>query len=134
MMILHRHREGLGATAFLVLALGLVSCAPKVELMLETPSVPAASRSADCTIQWYSRSEVDRADFIDLGEVHVTDAGMTLPCNEEVMRAWVQREACQAGADSVVVLSIRKPDVITWCYRIRARLLRSREPEPASTQ
>jgi hypothetical protein len=89
------------------------------------------SRPKDCEIDWYDRSDALPEPYGDLGEIYVGSADVPAKCGEQVVRERLREAACKAGADAAVMLIVRKPDLLSFCYRMRARLLKYGEFAPA---
>ena len=115
----------------IVCAIVLVACAPNVEVRPTTLSSSIAPRPKDCEIDWFERSDALPEPYGDLGEIYVGSADVPAKCGEQVVRERLREAACKAGADAAVMLIVRKPDILSFCYRMRARLLKYGEFTPA---
>ncbi|HVJ94499.1 MAG TPA: hypothetical protein VM580_32150 [Labilithrix sp.] len=126
MRTLPRGRRWAAATGALVmLALSIASCAPSVSRSGYEPKSP------DATGCWVAvkRAAVVEPDQVDvLGEIAIGDTGFSSDCDEKTVIALLRKEGCSAGAHIVNIVEERRQDVASTCYRVRARLLRLRNP------
>ena len=106
----------------------LVACAPSVSVRTEKTAVPLP---ATCSPSFIELGEPVPPSAIFLAEVGVSDTGFSLDCGKDNAREVVRSQACLAGADTVRIVAVSEPNVLSDCYRIKAQLYKSGRSVPA---
>jgi len=104
----------------LLVALG---CAPSIDIALSQGD--AASKPPNCELDIYEPGLLPADHVLPVvGEVDIHDSGFTVDCGKARIRQLLRERACEAGADAIEIVQEKNPDLISSCYRVKARLIR----------
>jgi hypothetical protein len=109
----------------------LVACSPSVSRRGYTPVPPSNAAACKPALQW--RSQLPPIRYRVVGTIEVGDSGFSTDCDEQAVHRLLREEACGAGADIIDILKESRPDVLSTCYRVLARLLRLQPTERAGS-
>ena len=75
-------------------------------------------------IDIYGQDDNIPRDCKILGVVSIGDSGFSTNCDLPDVLAIAKEKAREAGGDAIQITSLRKPDIISTCYRITANILK----------
>lgn len=99
-------------------SLSLLSCAPAVYFSSSGNS--RDPKSPDHYIFVLPAKVSLPPNAVVLGEISVTDAGMSVNCDLPAVIEKAKQRARKVGADAIQVTAIREPDFMSTCYWIKA--------------
>ncbi len=106
-----------------LLALALLACAPKVSETWWAEGT--APKSPDCKLDVYEPGLLPTDHSLPvIGEINIRDSGFTVNCGRTRIRQMLRERACAAGADAIEITQEKNPDLLSSCYRVKARLIR----------
>jgi len=105
----------------LLAIVSLYSCAPKVQTSLIAKH-PALATTDEIVV--LDVNDSIPAGATELGEVKITDAGMTVNCNFTIVVERAKVEARKAGGNLLKITKHTAPDLMSSCHRITAKILR----------
>ncbi len=107
----------------LLVLLVSAGCGPSLKRIgYETPTAPMRE---NCDVTFIEPEQNKKIPGKLLGTLKVGDSGVSLDCNETVVRKLLREEACRIGADVVVLRDVQKPGFSSSCYRVTADLVQS---------
>ncbi len=109
--------------AYLLLlhCLFIASCAPSINYTLIKES-GTPKGLADRIDIYLDDQNIPRGVTV-IGEVHVGDTGLSVGCGYNTALSLVKDQAREVGADAAYLVRVLKPDILSTCYRVTARLL-----------
>ncbi len=114
------------ATLLLFVVLG-ISCAPKIKSSLSTTNyAPLADDEAVFIVDVRGQFPENSA-FV--GDLKIGDSGFTTDCGYESVMENARNAARKAGSNFVKLIEIKKPNLGSTCYRIKAQLYRNLDQE-----
>ena len=102
----------------IVASLSILSCAPAVYFSSSGNS--RDPKSSDYYIFVLPAKISLPTNAVVLGEISVTDAGMSVNCDLPDVIEKAKQRARKVGADAIQITSIREPDLMSTCYWIKA--------------
>jgi hypothetical protein len=84
------------------------------------------SNSNDCSIQLLKDVSINEEVDTVLGRIQLKDTGFTFACGEDDAIEILKREGCSIGADAVIIISEKRPDFLSSCYRANAVFIKHR--------
>ncbi len=111
-------------TNIFVLALLLVmaafqGCAPSEKVWV---SSPRDALPENCPVTLYGVNEQKPAKYESLGIIKLGEKGLSISCQRKDAEAEMQAEACKAGANAIIIVTEKEPDLLSTCYRATAEL------------
>lgn len=67
-----------------------------------------------------------------IGEISVHDSGISINCGFDVVLSNAIEQAKKVGADAIKIIEVKKPDMISTCYRIKALAISYKGPKSDS--
>ena len=107
--------------ALVLMVFGLVGCA--TETSLNIYSQPNGSKPIGCPMEIYRNPSFIKKPFDIIASIKVDDTGFTFNCGYEKTMQTIRDNACEVGADAVLIVDERKPDMRSTCYRADASML-----------
>jgi hypothetical protein len=74
----------------------------------------------DCGITFLKDVPVDENADSVLGRIKLKDTGFSFACGEDDAIEILKREGCSLGADAIIIISEKRPDFFSSCYRAEA--------------
>jgi len=105
----------------LLLLFGIVGCATKTQLNVY--SQPEGSKPIGCDLEIYRDPSYIKKSFEIIASISVDDTGFTLNCGLEETMKTIRDNACEVGADAVLITNEESPDIWSTCYRADATML-----------
>jgi hypothetical protein len=122
---LMKTRFSLGLATLLVL-----SCAPAVRLTRHSEALVA--KPPDCELDVYEPGLLPADHSLPVvGDIYIHDTSFTVNCGKTRIRQLLHQRACEAGADAIEIYRESAPDLLSSCYRVKARLIRYPDEEEA---
>jgi hypothetical protein len=113
------------------LALVAVSCGPNVHLRRFATMPPAKV----CEPKTFQIAEDVPVGSTLLAEIGFGDTGFSVGCSEARNRARLRDYSCEIGADGIKIEKENHPNLVSTCYRVRAKLYKlPATAEAAATQ
>lgn len=100
----------------------LCACSPKIKSNLTThfEALPATD-----TILWINAdTEVPKGSIL-VGDIKIGDSGFTTKCSYEETVTQAIEEARASGATILQFTEVKKPTLLSTCYRLKAKLYRN---------
>ncbi|MBD3314188.1 MAG: hypothetical protein GF344_00235 [Chitinivibrionales bacterium] len=109
--------------AMVLVSFMAIGCGPSLKRMdyLEDQHVP---RAGECKVVFKRDVEIRSEKGKIIGTLKVGDTGFSSRCHEDDILEILRKEACDIGADVVVLRKIRQPDFLSSCYRVTADFVR----------
>ena len=102
----------------LVLSFVISSCAPSVSVTKFNEKRPP--KPAEDKIFVFFNTDKLSDKCVPLGEISVYDAGLAVNCGFYDVLFKAMDQAKEIGADAIKVTEVKKPDLLSTCYRIKA--------------
>lgn len=113
-------KQKLTVAASLAAALLIQGCAPSQRTTVTSARDPLPE---DCQVRIYAPEETRPDQYEFLGTVKSGEKGLSIHCSKEEVREAMRVEACKAGANGVIIVKEKYPDVLSTCYRATAELV-----------
>ncbi len=104
----------------LAIALMVQGCAPSQRTTVTSAREPLPE---NCPVRIYAPEETRPDQYEFLGTVKSGEKGLSIHCSKEEVREVMRVEACKAGANGVIIVKEKYPDVLSTCYRATAELV-----------
>ncbi len=109
----------------MVLLAGLIilvsqACAPRVKSMLVDDSPIVNSKISEIYV--LHNSEILPADSEYVGRLKISDVGLGTDCAYDKTMAMAKQEAEEKGANIIEITKLKRPNLTSTCYRLRANL------------
>lgn len=105
----------------LVLSMILVlGCAPREKVNVTSSR---AALPENCPITLYGVNDKRPANYETLATIKLGEKGLSVSCSRNEVEAEMRTQACKAGANAIIVLKEKGPDVWSTCYRVTAELV-----------
>lgn len=104
----------------------LFACTPKVKTIIAEERVPLEF-DAPVLLLYPGDVTPQNTDFI--GEVKITDTGMSTDCNLVLVLEWAKYRARMAGGNVLKLTKHRPPQLNSYCHEIEAEILNLDNPE-----
>ena len=62
-------------------------------------------------------------NYETVATVKYGDAGFSVGCGKEDIRVRMSAEACQAGANGILIMEEKNPSLASTCYRVTAEFI-----------
>ena len=112
----------------LILPLLIVGCA--TDTKLNVYSQPNGSKPIGCSLEIYRNPSFIKKPYEITASISIADTGLTLiNCSREKVMKTIRDNACEVGADAVLISNKRPPDIWSTCYRADASMLVFKESE-----
>ena len=105
----------------LMSCLFLLSCGPKVILQLYSSEKPLDFTEEVTLIDV---GELPQGDFTEVGILSLKDNGLTTKCSYGEIINRAKLEALGAGANALQIITIKRPNSITSCFRLEAKMIK----------
>ena len=112
-------------TKFFLMALVVVTatiqgCAPS-----EKVKVTSAREALleDCTVTIFGLNDQKPANFESLATIKLGEKGLSVSCDRESVEESMRVEACRVGANAILIVKEKDPDLWSTCYRATAELV-----------
>lgn len=106
-----------------IISMIVISCAPAITNKLTNKSYNALSQE---TVVYVLEEDEDVPDQSELiGEIKVGDSGFTTDCGYDKILSEARNTARNSGANIVKITKIKRPDMLSTCYRIVAKTYRN---------
>lgn len=115
---------------FIALGLGLVSCSPKVRSNISNTSY-SQLESIDEVIVLDKGEEVPEQSIF-IGDLKIGDSGFSTNCGYNIVMLNARQTAQKSGANIIEITDIKKPNLLSSCYRIKGKLYRNMDDEKLS--
>ena len=95
-------------------------CAPreKVNVTSTRDALPE-----NCPVTLYGVNEQKPAKYETLATIKFGEKGLSISCNRKEIEAEMRVQACKAGANAIIVIKEKEPDLWSTCYRATAELV-----------
>jgi len=82
---------------------------------------PRNSKPSNCSLDMYAEGESIPRSVTLLGEIDVSDTGLSLNCSADDVLRIIRAEGCALGADAVQLFNVRHPSPRSTCFQASAR-------------
>lgn len=106
--------------ASLAAALIIQGCASSKSLTVTSARDPFPE---DCQATVYPPGSPRPDQYQTLAKVKFGEAGLSVSCDEKAVKEAMRVEACRVGADGIIILKEKSPDIWSTCYRATAALV-----------
>ena len=96
-------------------------CASNTQLNVY--SQPEGSKPIGCDLEVYRDPGFIKKSFDIIASISVDDTGFTVNCGLEKTMKTIRDNACEVGADAVLITNEKSPDIWSTCYRADAAML-----------
>ncbi|MBD3314349.1 MAG: hypothetical protein GF344_01065 [Chitinivibrionales bacterium] len=110
-------------TALTLITLLSTGCGPSLK-RLDYVEDEHSPRVGECSVVFKRDVEIRPEKGTVIGTMRVSDTGFSTRCHENEVLDILRTEACEIGADVVILRKIRQPDVLSSCYRVTADFVR----------
>lgn len=110
------------AIGLLALPFFLAGCTPFVRMSTTERFQPR--NAENCSIEIAGPGRAISRPTRRIGEISVGDTGLSTGCDAQSVINLIREKACSIGADAVSIYQERMPDLLSTCYRAKARLLK----------
>ena len=104
-----------------------ISCSPKIKSALSDTSYAPLDLNEPIYIIEVGADLPKNSAYV--GDLKIGDSGFTTDCGYEVVINNAKSTAQKAGANFVQLLEVKKPNLGSTCYRIKAKLYRNRDAQ-----
>ena len=101
----------------LVLAMG---CAPREKVNVTSAR---AALPDNCPVTLYGVNEQKPTNYETLATIKFGEKGLSISCSRHEIEAEMRAQACKAGANAIIVVKEKNPDLLSTCYRATAELV-----------
>ena len=101
----------------------LQSCSPKIKANLSTETHQPLDSETDILIVKQNEKIPENSIFI--GDLKIGDSGFSTDCGYTKVMEDAKNNAKNSGANLVHLIEVKKPNLGTTCYRIKAKLYRN---------
>ncbi|MDX1463508.1 MAG: DUF2846 domain-containing protein [Marinirhabdus sp.] len=108
---------------FLLFAVSVVSCSPKIKTSVTEKTYAPISAHAQVIVVRPGGAMPEES--LKIGDVFIGDTGFTTDCGYDVVLGLIEDQARTAGANVIKITEIKTPSMGSTCYRIRADLYRN---------
>jgi hypothetical protein len=99
-------------------------CAPQIT---RTGYEEPLDKSKSCDVIIKENAGIDESIGKVIGEIDVDDNGFSINCGEKEVLLILKQEACSIRADMINLEEIKRPDIGSSCYRVKAQFIRLNE-------
>lgn len=110
-------------TLTLLITVILQSCSPKIRTHLSTETYKALDPETEILI--VNQNEKVPADSEFIGELKIGDSGFSTDCGYSKVINDAKESAKKSGANLIHLTEVKKPNLASTCYRIKAKLYRN---------
>ena len=107
-------------TSVLLSVLFIYGCAPRQNMQVISPLKPLP---ANCKTQVYSPLNPAPQKYDTLATVDYGDIGFSVNCKESDIKEAMRVNACEVGANGIIIMDQQYPDFYSTCYRAKAILI-----------
>lgn len=111
----------------LLIAAILQSCSPKIRTHLATESFKPLAAETEILI--VNQNEKVPVDFKFVGELKIGDSGFSTDCGYSKVISDAKESAKKSGANLIHLTEVKKPNLGSSCFRIKAKLYRNLNQE-----
>lgn len=111
----------------ILIAVILQSCSPKIRTNLATETFKPLAAETEILI--VNPNEKVPADFKFVGELKIGDSGFSTACGYSKVISDAKESAKKSGANLIHLTEVKKPNLGSTCYRIKAKLYRNLNQE-----
>lgn len=109
---------------FAVISILLLSCSPSVTRIGYNEGDNSIS---NCNVIIKENAEIDESIGKVIGNIEVGDTGFSTNCSEKDVMLILKQEACSIGADMINLTEIKRPDLMSSCFRVSATFIKLNE-------
>ena len=106
--------------AGLAAALMIQGCSPSKNLNVTSARDPLP---ANCQATLYPPETPKPDQYQILAKVKFGEKGLSVSCDENAVKEAMRVEACKVGANGIIILKEKSPDIWSTCYRATAVLV-----------
>ena len=110
----------INTVALLVATAAVQGCATshKVQVVSTRGALPE-----NCPVTKYSLNAERPADYEVLATLKIGEKGLSVSCTREEAEASMRAEACRVGANAIIIVKEKEPDLWSTCYRATVELV-----------
>lgn len=112
---------------FLFSAIILQSCSPKIRTNLSAESQKPLDSDTEILVIKQDESLPENSQFI--GDLKVGDSGFSTDCGYSKVIDDAKKTARKSGANLIYLTEVKKPNLASTCYRIKAKLYKNLNSE-----
>ena len=106
--------------AGLTFALLVQGCSSSKSLTVNSARDPLPE---NCRATVYAPEATKPGQYEIIATVKFGDAGFSVSCDEKAVKEAMRIEACRVGANGIIILKDKSPDLWSTCYRATAELV-----------
>ena len=103
-----------------IICLFFVSCGPKVSRQIYLVNKPLDYTDNVSILQI---GETPNGVFKEVGFLRINDNGFTTKCSYGEIMNRAKNEALRAGANTIQITEVKRPNALTSCFRLEAKML-----------
>lgn len=115
----------------ILLGITLIACSPKIRSNLTNTTFPPLEATKKIILLGENEKVPKNSTLV--GDLKIGDSGFSTDCGYNTVIENAKKTAKNSGANIIKLTEVNKPNLLSTCYRIKAKLYRNFEQETITT-